>query len=177
MSKVQFQPFEAGITSASGCRDEIITHARNVGYGHRRWHFRQVGTEGDRGGRDGLPAARIAVGDMVVTFPRKVGAGLASCVADLDARYGTGCLDGRDDRREGLGLLVGPDAGAARSNAALWGHSRRFDDHQPRATACEAGEVHTVPIVDQTVDSGVLAHRRNRDAVAQRDVFELIGCE
>ena len=33
-------------------------------------------------------------------------------------------------------------------------------------TARETGQMHAVPVVDQTVDRGVLAHRRNRDAVA-----------
>src|SRR5882757_4538687 len=108
---MQFQPFEAGIKRALCCCNEIFTYACDVVDGHCLGYFRQVGTEGNRGRRNGLPAARIVSDDMVITFPRPVGAGLAPCVGDLDARYGTGCLDGSDDWREGLCLLVIPDSG------------------------------------------------------------------
>ena len=73
--------------------DEIGLDARDIVQRHRLRHLRQAAAEGDGRWRDGVPAARIVVGDVVVAFPRAVGAGLAAGVADLDARHRAGGLD------------------------------------------------------------------------------------
>ena len=66
--------------------------------GHLLGHLGRSAPNGDGRGRDGLPAARIAVGNVIVAFPGTVGAGLAPGMGDLNARHGAGRLDGLHDR-------------------------------------------------------------------------------
>lgn len=112
VGKMQLQPLEAGIACALCGGDEIAAHAGDVVQRHLTRHFGQAAAEGDGRGRDGVPATRVAVGDVVVAFPRQVGTGLAAGVADLDARHGAGSADRCRDARQSLGLGVVPQAQA-----------------------------------------------------------------
>src|SRR5690606_3140004 len=128
--------------------------------------------EGDRRGGDGLPAARVILGDVIVPFPGAVGIGLAAGMGDLDAGYGAVLLDGLDCGDEGLGQVVIPDPGAGGGNAPLGCHRSGLDDHQAGATAGLAGIVLVMPIVDPAVDGRVLTHGGYGNPVAQGDVLE-----
>ncbi len=108
---------------------------------------------------------------MVVAFPGEVGAGFAAGMGDLDAGHAAGRLDRGDGGAEGLGLGIVPEAEAARGDAPFRRDARRLDDQQAGAAARQGGEMHLVPVVQNAVLGGVLAHRRDRDAVAQRDVL------
>src|SRR3546814_7968428 len=61
--------------------------------------------------------------------------------------------------------------------AALRRHRGRLGDDKAGAAAREPGEGGVVPVVDDTVDGGILAHRRDGDAVSERDVLEREGIE
>ena len=172
VGKVQLQPFKAGSKGAAGCRDKVGLHAGDVRKRHGAGHARQTAAKGDGRWRNRLPAAGIAFGNMVVAFPGVVGAGLAPCMADLDAGHGACGLDAGGNARHAVDLGVVPQAGAIGRDAALGRHARGFDDHQPRAAARHGGVVNLVPVIGETVHGAVLAHRRNGDAVAQGQAFE-----
>ncbi|MNN25047.1 hypothetical protein D3C81_1385020 [compost metagenome] len=177
MSEVQFDPFKARITRSTCGIDEVLLDPGNVVQGHFTGHFRQVGAEGDGRRGDGVPASRVIRGDMVVTFPRAVGAGLAPGVGDLDARHRACSLDRLHHRHERLGMGVTPDTGAAGGNAPFRRYRRGLDHHQTGTATGQTGQVHVVPVVDHAVFGHVLAHRRDGNAIAQGDVFEGIGFE
>ncbi|MNC42761.1 hypothetical protein D3C75_915870 [compost metagenome] len=133
--------------------------------------------EGDGGRGDGFPAAGVVGGNVVVTFPRAVGAGLAPGVGNLDTRHGTGGLDCLHHRHESLGVGIAPDTGATGGDAPFRCHGSGLDHQQAGTATGQAGQVHVVPVVDHAVLGHVLAHRRNGNAVAQGDVLEGIGFE
>src|SRR5690606_39861520 len=91
--------------------------------------------EGDRRGGDGLPAARVILGDVIVPFPGAVGIGLAAGMGAVDAGYGAVLLDGLDCGAEGLGPVVIPNPGAGGGKAPGGCQRRGRDEHLARATA------------------------------------------
>lgn len=60
-----------------------------------------------------------------------------------------------------------PDSCAARRGKYGSRSSSRAGHHQRRTAERAAAQVHQVPVVRHSVDRGVLAHGRHRDAVAQ----------
>src|SRR5471030_3255299 len=110
VGEVQLQPFKTRIECSFCSSNKILADAGDIVECHRFGHLGQVGPEGDSRGSDGLPTARIVFADMVVAFPRPVGAGLAARVSNLDSWHGAGCLDRCNDGYERLRLLVIPDA-------------------------------------------------------------------
>ena len=70
-------------------------------------------------------------------------------------------------------VVLAVEAGAAVRDAAFARHVGRLDHHQPGAAVGEVAEVHEVPVVHAAVVGGVLAHRRDDDAVGQRDAAEV----
>ncbi len=87
------------VARADRRRDKIARNAIDVRFCHRPWYLPQAAAECNGRGCDGLPAARVALGDMIVAFPRAVGAGLAAGMPDLDPCNRTGLFDAGDDRR------------------------------------------------------------------------------
>ncbi len=175
MGKVQLQPFKADGQRAARGSNKVRLDPLDVLQGHGLRHFRQVCAKGDGRGCDSLPAVGSVVGDVVVTFPRAVGTGLAAGVGNLNAGHRAVGLDTTHNRDERLGLGIGPQAGAGRCDAALRCHCGGFDNYQTGAATGLAGVVGHVPVVDHAVGGRVLAHRRYRDAVAQGNVFEREG--
>ena len=49
---------------------------------------------------------------------------------------------------------------------------RRFGEHQRRAADRARREMGEMPVVGEAVDAGILAHRRNADAIGERDVAQ-----
>src|SRR5690606_34597478 len=124
-----------------------------------------------------LPAAWVVIGDVVITVPRTVGAGLASGMGDLDARYRPVLLDGPHGRDERLGQIIVPDPGAVRGDAAFRGHGGSFDDDQAGTAPGHAGVVGEMPVIYPAIDGRVLAHGRYGNPVAEGDVLEGEGLE
>ena len=135
-------------------------------------HARQIGAEGVGAGADGLPGARVVRLHVIVAFPRTVRGRLAPRMRDLHAGNGAVLLEESDDARPLRGLFVVPDAGAARRDAALGRDGGRLGDDQAGTADGVRAEMDQVPVVDDAVIRRVLAHRRHRDAVLQRDGFE-----
>jgi hypothetical protein len=80
----------------------------------------------------------------------------------------------RGDARQEGDVLVFPDAVILRRNAAARFHRRRFHDHQRGAAHRAASEVDQMPVVGEPVLARVLAHGRDRNAIAER---EFADCE
>jgi len=93
-------------------------------------------------------------------------------VTYLYAGHRAAGLDGRSNSGESGALLVIPQTQAGRGYAAFRGNTGGFNDDQAGTPSGQAGVVDAMPIVRQTVDRAVLAHGRDGDAIAQRDVFE-----
>src|SRR3989344_2162907 len=83
------------------------------------------------------------------------------------------------------GMWSSPSQGrwglAVRPAWAVWmpgtGPARALGDPRAGAAASETGVMRLVPFIGEAVHRAVLAHRRDRDAVAQGDAFELERCE
>jgi hypothetical protein len=67
-----------------------------------------------------------------------------------------------------LNMAALPNATVAGSDAPLRRHRRRFHKNHARSTHCAAAQMYQVPVIQQSVDSAVLTHRRDADAIAQR---------
>ena len=87
----------------------------------------------------------MAFGDMVVPFPGAICGGFSACVGKLDAGDGSPSVDFLDDRFEGGGLLVIPQACIGPGDTAFGGDGRGFDDDQPCSTAGQGAVVDLVP--------------------------------
>jgi hypothetical protein len=98
------------------------------------------------------------------------------CELDRDGhrRPATDALEGATDR---LFRLVRPEPDVGVGNAPFGQHGGRFDREQRRTGQREMTEVDEVPVRHAAVDGGVLAHRRNDDAVRERDVGDRDGGE
>src|SRR5271169_5127946 len=150
MRKMQDQPLEPRRDSALGRRNKILTNPVDIGFGHRARYPWEIGAKRDGGRPDHFPAARIALGDMVVALPRAIGACFASGMTDLNARHRSRSLDSANHPRKGLGLGVIPQARTAWSNPPFRRNRGGFGDHKPRTATREAGEMDLVPFINDT---------------------------
>src|SRR5690242_18502746 len=73
------------------------------------------------------------------------------------------------DAREHLHLLVLPETEVLWTDPRLGKDRRRFRHHETRSADRELAKVDDVPLVGETIVARVLAHRRDTDAIAQRD--------
>jgi hypothetical protein len=69
-------------------------------------------------------------------------------------------------------MLVGPDANIAVGNTAMHFDRSRFGEDQPGATLRHLAQMHQVPVVNEAVFRRVGAHRRDHDAVLERDAAQ-----
>ena len=127
-----------------------------------------VPLEGDVGGRDGRPPAVVDRDRPGPRGPGAVGRRLAAGVGELDPDRGALAVHELDDPAPRLGLLVVPDPRVLRRDPALRHDGGGLGQHQPEPAGRPRAEVHQVPVVGHAVGRGVLAHRRQPDAVAQR---------
>ncbi|CAH0310734.1 hypothetical protein SRABI106_04039 [Rahnella aquatilis] len=165
VGKMQLQPFKTGIAGTFRGSDKIGHHTLDIGFGHFFRHFRQVFAECDCGWRNGCPATRIAFSNMIVPFPGQIGAGFTACVTDLDPRYCACGFDGFGNLRQFSSLFIVPDPETSRGDTPFRRNRCRFDNHQARAAACQRGVMHLMPVIRHAISGGILAHRRNGDAV------------
>ncbi len=120
------------------------------------------------GGPDRVPAA---LGDRryrLAAVPRQAGGSLAPGVGELDAELGAaGVATEADHPRQRRLVLVGIEPDAARRDAADRLHPGGLDHDQAGAGDRELAQVHDVPVPDRALAGGVLAHRRQHDAVGK----------
>ncbi|MNV21953.1 hypothetical protein D3C71_1129060 [compost metagenome] len=177
VGKVQFQPLEPCGQCATCGGHKVGLHAGNVLQCHGLGYPGQTAAVSNGGRCYRLPGTRVVLGNVVIAFPGALGAGLAACVGDLDAGHGASGLDAGGDAAHAFDVLVVPKACAGRGDAAFGRYARGLDDHQACAAASETGVMRLVPFIGEAVHRAVLAHRRDRDTVAQGDAFELERCE
>jgi hypothetical protein len=121
--------------------------------------------------RERGPAAGI-LGDLAVAGPGTVSAGLASGVRQLDAGDRALLIDEVRGAGEGLEMAVAPNTQVLWGYAALRRDCGCFGEHQAGAADGTAGEMHEVPVVGHALARGILAHRRDADAIAEGDVAQ-----
>jgi hypothetical protein len=88
-------------------------------------------------------------------------------VGQLNTRYRALLSQEGGDAGQKFDMFVLPDAVVLGGNAAASFHGGSFHDHQPGATGRAASQVDQMPVVGKTILTGVLAHGRHRDAVAE----------
>jgi hypothetical protein len=80
-------------------------------------------------------------------------------MADLYPGYTALRLHKCGNLRHAFDLRVGPEAGAAVGDTALSANCCGLYDHKPRATSGTSAQMLQMPVVDKTIDCGILAHR------------------
>ena len=136
--------------------------AGGVGHGRRRQRLPAPGLRRDQ------PAA----------VPGRVAGCLAAGMGELDReRHRRLRAHGSQDTVQCSFRGVGPEPEVARRNAPLGLDRGGLDGEQARARQRQVAEVDEMPIAGRTFDGTVLAHRRDHDAVLQRQRSQGKGCE
>jgi hypothetical protein len=124
--------------------------------------------EGDGGGRNGLPAT-FGGGNEAGPLPGDGHAGFPAGVGELGSGEGAVVMEEVGDALEAGDVVVGVDAEVVRGDAALGADGVGLGEDEGRAADGAAAEMDEVPVVGESVGGGVLAHRRNGDAVGERE--------
>jgi len=98
-------------------------------------------------------------------------------VRELHAGNGAVCFDEAEDARERFHVLVAVDTKVHRTDAAIRRHRRCFRENEARTSDRAAPQVDEMPVVRESVDARVLAHRRDDDPVSERDAPDRGGAE
>ena len=167
---VDLEQPEAGRVRAPRGRREGLDDVPDLARRELARHVPAV-VEGHGARADRLPPALAGV-EPPAAAPRRVHRRLAAGVRDLDSRHGAVLAHERGDAPERRDLVIRPDARVVRADAALRRDAAGLDDHGTRAAGRARAEVHEMPVGGHALDRGVLAHRRDPDAVAELDVPE-----
>ena len=166
MRAVQLDEVEADARRAPGGVDEAIPDPRQPLAIELQRH-RPAFAEGERRGRDGLPAAPFRQQRLAARRRhghRRLAAGMADLDAELRLR------ERADDvhhplQRRFLPVIVQGKAVAATVAGRLDGVG--FDDDEARPRHRQAAEMLDVPVLRPAPVGGVLRHRRHHDLVGQ----------
>ena len=164
MRRMDFDHAKAGVERALRGFAEAGDGFGDAVDGERDGH-RIIGSKRDRAGRDHFVPAALLLGDFCSAFPRTRRAGFAPGVRELDSRNAALRANESHDARQRLYMGFAPNAQILRADARLGQHGCCFGHHQARAAHGAAAEVHQMPVVGQSVLAGVLAHRRDSDAI------------
>ena len=167
MGAMQFQPVKAGLHRITGRLHKFGPDAVHVGarHGLRLLVGRAVS---DRAGCQQRP---VAFGQRLVgRFPADLRRSLGSAVAELQTDFGAGArgMNEIDNPLESQHLLLVPQAGAARGDAAFGVGRGHFHEHQRRAAQRPRAQMHQVKVLRHAVNRAVHGHGRDDDAVLQR---------
>ncbi len=105
------------------------------------------------------------------------GRALAAGMAELKPGLGRRGVNEIDQTLPGPSLRIVPKAEAAGCDARIRRYARRLAEHEPRAAERAAAEMHQMEVVRHAVDGRIHRHRRDHDAVRQRDAAHRIRCE
>ena len=125
---------------------------------------------------DGLPAS-VRFDNSALRFPGPATAGFSSRMRQLDAGNGAVLLQECGNRRQPPDVRIAPDAEILRTDSAARFDRRRLDDDKRRTADRAAAQMHQMPVGRKAIFAAILAHRRDRDAVAEGDVADLQRCE
>jgi hypothetical protein len=81
-------------------------------------------------------------------------------------------LDEPCDPFQRLEVLLVPDAEVLRRDASFGCNRRRLGEDEARAADRTGRQMREVPVIGKTVLAGILAHRRNADAIGEHDVAQ-----
>lgn len=168
MRGVNFDDVECGIACASRGLGEGLRDGANLvasDFAGLRIRFVEL----DGAGRDHISPAAFAGRNCALFWrPGAIGAGFASGVRELNAGETSLVVNEADDGREGFGVTVAPDAEVFGADAGFGRNGGGFAKDDCGASDGAAAKVDEVPVVGEPVLAGVLAHRRNSNAVAGR---------
>jgi aconitase B len=90
-------------------------------------------------------------------------------VGDLNTGHGAVFLDEGRYAREHRDVVVLPDSVIAGGDASTRLDGGGFHHYESGATYCAAAQVYQMPVRRESIDAGILAHRRHGDPIAKRD--------
>ena len=134
--------------------------------------LRIILSERNRAGRgDKSPSSLVRRNDAGL-FPWRRRAAFSSRVRELHPGVSTLAVQKSCDAFKRLDVLVLVNSKVLGRDAAFGGYSRGFGHHQSRATHGAAAQMHQMPIRGKAIAAGILAHRRNHDAVGKCDLTQ-----
>src|SRR5688572_29526797 len=122
--------------------------------------------------RDHGPFTLLACLQSSASFPRDVATCFPAGVRKLNACDCALAVEEVRDPRERLNVLVSPDAQIAWRDSAFRGDRGRLDKDEGCAADGATAEMDEVPVVRKSVTSGILAHGRHHDAIAESDTAD-----
>lgn len=128
-------------------------------------------------GSNSLPSPGFQRYLSAIVLPWNVAACFSSGVRNLNAGNRAVLLNESRDALEHRDVFVFVDSMIAGANASACFYRSGFDDDKSSTTHGAAAEMDEVPIGRKSIVARVLAHRRNGDAVAIRDVADCERCE
>jgi len=176
VSRVNFHHLETRGERTFGSGDEVSDHLLDLRFvqlprlgvlrvkGNRRWTYR-------------YPTTVLRLDAAMLADPRPMGAGLAPSVGQLDASHRALGGDKTGDALQRFDLLVVPQAQVLCRDAAIGSHGGGLGENQPGAADGTTAEVHQMPVIGQSIVTGVLAHRRDGNAVQEGQLAQGIGFE
>src|SRR2546426_4359909 len=168
MSRMNLNHPEASFAGATRRLRERTDDFLNAVSCERVRHGITIGERQRTRGDDLLPAPCV-LGNRSMTFPRPVCAGLASSVRQLHAGDTALRINEPDDSGQRLNVIVAPDAKILRADPTLWKIGGGLGKHQPSPAHCPAAQMDEMPVVRVSVNTGILAHRRDEHTVRKRE--------
>ena len=158
-----------GVGALRGGREGLLQRQNAIDAQFLR---RRVSLAERNGARRDGPPSPFRLGNAALPGPGAIDAGLPPGVGELNAGDGALRLDEAGDPLERLEMLFAPDAEILRRNPSFGRDRRRLGEDEARAADRARGEMGEMPVVGKTVLAGILAHRRNADAVGEGDVAQ-----
>src|ERR1700733_4864858 len=94
-------------------------------------------------------------------------------MSQLHTGHGSLARKKSHDSRQKLDVRIVPDSQIFRADASFGRHAGGFGKDQARSSHCTAPQMYEVPIVGEAVLAGIFAHRRDDNAIRQRDSSNL----
>src|SRR3990172_5218721 len=172
VSGVHLDGAEASLLGARRSVGEGLHDACDVRLLERHGSRVTVG-ERDRARSDDGPAALARWQWGAAVVPWCAHAGLATGMRERQAGRRALGLHETHDAGERLDLLGLPEPEVVKRDASARLDGRRLEDDQAGPARGASAEVHEVPVTSAALLRRVLAHRRDGDAVPQRDTAKL----
>ncbi len=146
---------------------ERVDHGGDA-IGSERDGHRVCRGKGDSAGRDHVTPAALALLELAVALPGTGYARLAAGMRQLYPSHAALSMNKPRDASQQLDVGVGPQAEIVRTDAATRFHRSGLGEDQACATDGAAPEVDQMPVGSEPVLAGILAHRRDHDAIRER---------
>jgi hypothetical protein len=162
--QMQLDGVEAAAHRALRAVDKSLAHPHHVIFVHGARRV-PAGAERQRRRRDGLPRVFVRA-ERLGAFPRPLRRRLAAGMRKLDAELGLAdALAMQNHPLERVLAAVRIDPHAAMGDAAVPLDMGRFQHQKAGAGIRQHAEMGHVPFIGDAIIGGILAHRRDDDAV------------